>query len=547
MITIRLNIQALVIIFICCCSSSQRLFAQNVADYIKIGGSINLSDNFYSSSGIDKRQPANVASAIFRTTVTIYNQIQLPFEFYWTSKERKFQQPFNQFGVSPRISSWLTLHGGYFSSRISDLSFGDLRMLGGGVELTPGNFRLKVLYGKSRNAVEPDNSNFLPAVYKQTAYAASIGYGNEATNFFNINLFRAIDDTNSIKRDSSTITPNENLVGSISFGTQIIDELNINGEIGLSAFSSNITAESLKDVSTSSFFFSPNTSSRLDGAAKLNINIRPSNAWSLRLSSRWIGPGFTTLGYALLPNDLMEFSLSPNVRLLDNKLNIRAQAGIRFNNLRSNRLSTTSRFTGSFGANWQVNQNFGFDLNYNNNQIQSSHKNDTLKLSNIFNSISISPRILFEGLGGNNNLIFTYTYQDVSDKNVYTSKVSDNRTHSVSTIHSLMFPSSWSFTTTALFNSTSVSTLSTRIINLSETIGRRFFDNKLSASVSLGLNFIKTTVNDTQLVFRLTSTYSLDKWGNISFNLSNNNYNGTGELTKTYNELYGSLQYNINF
>jgi hypothetical protein len=187
------------------------LIAQNISNYIRVGGSINLSDNFYSSSGIDRRQPANVARGIFRTTVTIYDQIQLPFELYISSQERKFQQPFNQFGVSPRISDWLTLHAGYFSTRISDYTFGDLRLLGGGVELTPGNFRLKVLYGRSRTATESNEFQSFPGMYKQNVYAASIGYGNESVAFFNLNLFHAKDDSNSIRRDSTTIAPAETI------------------------------------------------------------------------------------------------------------------------------------------------------------------------------------------------------------------------------------------------------------------------------------------------------------------------------------------------
>ena len=92
-----------------------------------------------------------------------------------------------------------------------------------------------------------------------------------------------------------------------------------------------------------------------------------------------------------------------------------------------------------------------------------------------------------------------------------------------------------------------LSTLNSRIIHFSETIGRKFFNNKMNASFSAGINLIKTTANDNQFVFRINAGYSLNKFGNFSFNLSNNNYNGTSELTRDYNEIYGSIQYNINF
>ncbi len=522
-------------------------FAQNFGNYIKVGGSINLSDNFYSSSGIDRRQPANVARGILRTTVTIYDQIQLPFEFYISSQERKFQQPFNQFGVSPRISNWLTLHAGYFSSRISDYTFGDLRLLGGGVELTPGNFKLKFLYGRSRTATESNELQAFPGMYKQNVYAASIGYGNESVAFFTLNLFHAKDDSTSIKRDSLTINPAENLVSSLRFGFQIVEELSIMSEVAISAYSSNISADKLTDIDFPEFLFTPNISSRIDGAAKLQINFKPSNFWSLRFNGQWIGPGFYSLGYSLMSNDIMEFSLSPSVKLLNNKLNIRAQAGIRYNNLRNNRLATTSRFTGSFNANWQVSQSFGIDFNYNNNQITSKHTNDTLKLSNVFNSVMISPRFFFDALGGMNTLNLNYSYQNSLDKNVLTSQFSNNKTHSVGTIHSLSLPTTWSFTTSILLNKSSTSFVNTQVVSISENVGRRLFENKLSISLGSGINFIKNTVNDSQIFFNLNSSYSLGKYGSISFNLSNNSYRADSELAKNYQELYGSLQYNISF
>ncbi len=526
---------------------SEILTAQGLGNYIKVGGSINLSDNFYSSSGIDRRQPANVARGILRTTVTIYDQIQLPFELYISTQERKFQQPFNQFGVSPKISNWLTLHAGYFNSRISDYTFGDLRLLGGGIELTPGNFKLKFLYGRSRAATESNEIQSFGGTYKQNVYAASIGYGNESVAFFSLNLFHAKDDSSSIKKDSLTLNPAENLVGSLRLGFKIIEELNLLGEVALSAYSSNISAERISVIDFPEFLFTPNISSRIDGAVKLQINFKPSNLWSLRFNGQWIGPGFYSLGYSLIPNDLMEFSLSPSVKLLNNKLNIRAQAGIRYNNLRNNRVATTNRFTGSLNVNWQISQLFGFDINYNNNQIISKHNNDTLKLSNIFNSIIISPRFLFDAFGGRNTLNFNYAHQNSIDKNVISSQFSDNKTHSLNTIHSISLPTSWNFTTSILHNRSITTFVTTKITSISENIGKRLFDNKLSVSLGAGINFIKTTVNDSQIFFILNSNYNLGKYGSIGFTLSNNNYRADSQLTKSYQETYGSLQYNISF
>ncbi len=521
---------------------------QESSSPVNIRTSATFTSNFYSSSGIDARQPRSMQYGIIRTSVSLYDMIEFPFEFYFSTKQTQFQQPFNQFGVSPRISNWVTLHAGYFSTRISDFTFGDLRILGGGVELTPGDFRFKALYGRTRNAIQPDKMSFSPEVYKQMAYAFSIGYGNIAESFFNVNVFHAIDDSNSVVTDSALTKPQENLVGSIDFGARFGEMITLDGEVGISLFSSNITADTFDTgIKVPSFLFTPNASSRVDGAAKLNVNISPSRLWSLTLSSRWIGPGFTTLGYGLMPNDLLEFALGPRVRLLDNKLTLRSKIGVRYNNLRKTKSSTTSRFTGMLGTNWQIDNNIGIDANYNRNQIDSRHKNDTLRLSNVFNAFSLSPRFSFDGFGGNNNVLLTYSYQDATDKNVYTSSLSNSRTHSANLTHILALPNTLSLTTTFLYNKTLMSSFNAQIIHVGETVGKQFFQNTLNASLSIGANFVSATQKSSQLVFRINAAYSFGNYGSINCYVTNNSFRGDGAVQRNYNELYGNIQYAINF
>ncbi len=511
--------------------------------------SATLASNFYSSNGIEPRQPGNMQYGIVRANVSLWEQVELPFELYFTTGQTQFQQPFNQFGVSPKISNWLTLHAGYFSTRISDLTFGDLRMLGGGFELTPGNFRLKALYGRSRQAVEPNRVSFTPEVYRQTAYALSLGYGNLAKTYFNINLFHAKDDSTSVKADSVRVKPAENLVTSLDFGVKIGEVVTVRAEGAVSAFTSNVNAGEIDAIKVKlpSMLFTPNASSRADGAGNITIDLTPSRFWSMTLGARWIGPGFQTLGYSLLPNDLMEFSLSPRVRLMNNKLTLRSKVGVRYNNLRNNRLATTSRFTGMLNATYQVTNSFGIDALYSKNQIESGHKVDTLRLSNVFDSYSVTPRINFNALGGNNNLMLTYSYQNSADKNVYTQKTNNVSSNSVTLIHMLSLPSSLSFTSTILHSNTTMDLFSSTITHFSETVGKRFLKDKLSASASMGLNRVKVNDSSTQFVFRINATYNLKKYGNLSFFVTNNSYRGYGVINQNYREIYGNLQYNINF
>lgn len=87
---------------------------------------------------------------------------------------------------------------------------------------------------------------------------------------------------------------------------------------------------------------------------------------------------------------------------------------------------------------------------------------------------------------------------------------------------------------------------SSKIAHVSETIGKRFFKDRLNASASLGVNWVKVKDQSTQLVFRINASYSLKKFGSLSFFITNNSYRGYGVINQ-YNEIYGNLQYNINF
>lgn len=516
---------------------------------IDFKASATLTSNFYSSSGIDPRQPSNMQYGIVRASVMLWDMVELPFEFYFTTGQTRFQQPFNQFGVSPKVSNWLTLHAGYFSTRFSDLTFGDLRLLGGGFELTPGNFRLKAVYGRSRQAIEPDKVSFAPGVYSQNAYALSLGYGNISKSYFNVNLFHAKDDSASVKSDSIRVMPAENLVTSIDFGIKLGKYVSLNGEGAVSAFSSNLNSDALDNVKVNvpRFLFTPNASSRIDGAGKLSLDLNPSAYWSVSLGARWIGPGFNTLGYALMPNDLLEYTISPKIRLFQNKFMLRARLGVRYNNLRDNRLATTSRLTGMVSATYQVTKIFGIDGTYSKNQIESGHKIDTLRISNVFDSYTLTPRLMFNALGGTNNLMLTVNYQNSTDKNAYTQNLNTVKTSGVNLIHILTLPSSLSFSTTVLSNKTDMDIYSSKIAHVSETIGKRFFKDRLNASASLGVNWVKVKDQSTQLVFRINASYSLKKFGSLSFFITNNSYRGYGVITQNYNEIYGNLQYNINF
>ena len=266
------------------------------------------------------------------------------------------------------------------------------------------------------------------------------------------------------------------------------------------------------------------------------------------MNSRWVGPGYVSLGYAQLPNDVFEITGQPTVKLFDNRLRLRGKAGIRFNNLRDQKLATTRRFTGGLNADWQISQAFGFNSQFNNNQIVSKHDRDSIRSNYRLNSLVLSPRFSFEWLNAQNNVNLTYNYTDSKNENPTQQSSNSNTTNSVNLTHSIFLQSKWSFSTNAFYSNAKFASSTTDIYNISETVGKSFFERKLRVSVTLGYSSTSVrNITNNRLIARLRASYKTGSYGSIVFSLSNNQFSGNRQMNADYNELQGSLDYKINF
>jgi hypothetical protein len=397
-------------------------------------------------------------------------------------------------------------------------------------------------------------------MYERRMLAAKIGYGNPAGWFVDLNIMHALDDSTSLQlpvRGSSSDSiasayltpPTENAVASLSFGMAFFNNhLRIKGEGAVSAFSNDIRSPALSDVGGFGSFFTPRTSSQVDGAAQLTMNIIASNSLSFNLSGKSTGPGFVTLGYAQRPNDLFEWTVGPTMRLFDATTTVRASLGMSYNNLRSNRLATTKRTIANVGISSQASALFGFDAEYMNFGMQSNQRNDTLRIDNISQSVMLTPRFTFSGLGGTNLVVLNYSLQGFDDYNVVSGNLSMNRTNSGTLSWMLMLPSTVSLSTNGMYAATQTSSVDMTIIGVTETVGKSFFDNVLTTSLTLGYTSFKVATTSGQVVGRGNASFTFGKWGTISLTLSSNRFNYSDPTAgSSYGEFQGSLSYNIHF
>jgi hypothetical protein len=398
-------------------------------------------------------------------------------------------------------------------------------------------------------------------VYERTVYALKIGYGKPNEFFLDINLLHAQDDAGSIRNpvtgiasdsvvSSFDVSPKENAVASVSYGIPILGSaLQLTGETAVSALTNDTRAPELANPPLKlGSFFTPRTSSQIDGASSLSLNIVPLRTVSIRLTGKWVGPGFVSLGYAQMPNDALEWTVAPSFRLPDGSFSIRPSVGMRTNNLRNNRFSTTKRTIINVASTIQPSQALGFDLQYSNYGMRSNPRNDTLRIDNIAQMVMLSPRYTFPSWDGTSTLVASYTFQDYTDYNVVTSNTSNNRMQSGVLSWTLVLPTTLSFTTSLVYTTSAASVVNTIVRSVNETVGHSFFDNHLSTSATIGFNSVSVASTDQQVTGRLSVSYNTQAWGVFTLSLSTNSYDyGNTTTSKPYSEQQGSLQYSISF
>lgn len=522
---------------------------------VKLRGSALLSAEAYHGASSDlsfrPRLQPYVARAIIRAELSLPCDVVLPFELYASSQNVTFQQPFNQLGVNPRFGSALTLHAGFFPVAQSDFTFGDMRIFGGGFDFTPGDFRLSAGYGSGRFAREPIAEAAYPGEYSRRFFLAAAGYGKLTGDNINLNISYATDDTTTVSApDSIRPAPQENLAASITFAISPTEQLAFSGEAGAAIFTNDTRLPTIDSTFRLPEFLviKPRVSTQVDGAARLTASYSPTKEFTLKSEAKWVGPGFVTLGWQALQNDVLDITLAPSARLAEGRIIVRAAAGVRFNNLRNNRFSTTRRTIGSAFIGWQITPTLGVDAQYGNYGMRSAHLNDTLRIQNVFQNFTISPRYSFDWLGGVNTVTANYSLQDVDDKNVFSQQFTRSVAHTLLAAHTISLPSTLNITTSALFNSFSAAGLTTQVGSFTISAGKSTLDDALNVTLTGGINIIITLATDRQITAGFASTYVAPALGVFTLNASINSFVAAQLVqSPSFSELTGSLSYRVTF
>ncbi|MEL7002204.1 MAG: hypothetical protein AAFN93_05645, partial [Bacteroidota bacterium] len=192
-------------------------FAQNLENineftkqkFIDFRGSFSITSNYYfSSRDFNQQNPFRYVMS-GNPILSVYG-FDIPLSFTFANANFSVTGPtnFQRIGISPYYK-WLKLHAGYRNISFSPYTLNNHVFFGGGVELTPGKWRIGVMYGRFNEAIEEDTTSTqaLPPTYKRSGYAVKVGYGTD-DNFVELSVLNAKDNPNSIRQPTqSEITP----------------------------------------------------------------------------------------------------------------------------------------------------------------------------------------------------------------------------------------------------------------------------------------------------------------------------------------------------
>jgi len=344
-------------LFIVGAVSAQNLDKLGKKGMVKVSGGLNFNTISYASSGVafPSREPFTwYASG--RVNISILD-VALPFTYTYSNQGGKYTQPFNQTALHPSFK-WVKTHIGTVNMSFSPYTLSGHTFLGGGVEMTPGKWKFKLMGGRLNKEMnynsQDDNLNQI--VYRRYGFGISAGYNNKGYSG-EIILFKGVDDKNSLNFIplNSTVKPQDNFVASVIGKAKIIKNLNFTAEYALSGLTQNSNnsnpAESGQQLTFMNGLINANSTTDFFNAFKTSLAYKL-KFMSLSFNFEHVDPGYKTLGGYYFNNDLQNYTFAPTFSLLKNKLNIGFNTGYQINNLADDKTSTTNRWVGSVNVSY---------------------------------------------------------------------------------------------------------------------------------------------------------------------------------------------------
>lgn len=533
----------------------------------EFNGNLELRGIFYHASGIaNRRQPFNYLLS-GSPIVNIYGW-SIPTSFTISKEQNSFQQPFNQYGLSPTYK-WITLHAGHRSINFSPYTLAGHTMLGGGFELNPGKIRVGFMYGRLNKATVIDTATMalVPYSFSRKGFAAKLGYGS-SSNYFDLSFLHAKDDSTSIspfnQSDGTKVTAAANSV--LGYGTRftLFKHFFFESDGAVSIYTRDINSpiqfETIDDPTLDKLkgLLNVNGSTELFLAFSAGVGYTRKN-YGIKVNYRRVEPDFKSMGAYFFSNDIENLTISPNFNLKDGKIRFNGSFGIEQDNVRLQKTSTTKRIIANGSLSTELTERLGLDVaysNFSNNQKPNTLRfADSLKIVQVTQNLSLMPRYIITGEEITHMIMAAVNMSNLNDYNSYFGTDAPSRnitTQQYMLNYNVGFPKR----ALSLFGSINYSKMGGMGIKTSYsgiTIGGNYIllNKKLTTGLNCGVLNGKTGSSNSLIINSSANlNYKIDKRQSLRSSLFWTKNNPGSILTGGYpgfSESRGEIAYQINF
>ena len=559
--------------------------------FIQFHGSASLSADAYDWSATSPtfrpRMPESFLQLMMNSELRIGEFFTLPFNIMVSPQQTNVTTPWaanqsigqflanqmNTISIAPKYG-WAQLYIGSHTPGYSELTFGDVQVFGGGIDLRPGKFRFSASAGIAQRGVEVDPAQGMRGAYEQHAFLARIGYGDETDErqvSFAVNIARMQDDTNSIHNvlqkiqielpdsvDSSVFlkpapiftrhdlmpTPTEGASLSFSCRVPFGEGFSFMGEAATTNFTRDLSAATIDDeIPLLSDVMQQRISSRIDYALSGSVGFnRPE--YGIAVKGLLIGPGFVALGYPQMQADRQDITVNPRLNLFENRLNITGAIGQRTNNLSGTKAETSNQLIGTATISAQVMESLSIDANYNNMGMTTNNRIDTFRIHNVTQSYSITPTYVLAGEEMTNTFSATFGVDTYNDYNIISGPENNTQTQTIAATWGMTLKEFPLNTTVALNNTHQAMAFNDVTINSATVaVGYAFAEGRLRPSVTAGWSGSSIGQEEnTRISARLGVQWEATDWMTLSLSASTDRNSYTGTTTAAGDAIENYLQ-----
>jgi len=353
--------------------SATSLYSQDIEkvikeDPFKVSGRIGLRGGLYSADGIDRRTSPYHYGVNAKLTFSVYG-FKAPLYFAYRDHGLSYGGALPRFKFSPSYK-WAKIQLGDVYMNFNPYVLSGRSLRGAGMELTPGIFRVKAVYGNMRDLRSFRDTLQLGIVnenFTRKVIGGSIGLG-KSRNRVDLFFINSYDDVDNLTAIYEGFTRKNNVVGGTTAAFQLFKGFSIKSNLGISLLTENLDAVGSsisEDTGTLRNIGEVNASSTLKYAGDVTIKYQRSD-FGIDAQYKYIQPYYQPLTVAWVNTDIRHYTLGANLSTLGRKLFLSGRAGIQRNNVSGSKQSTSNQLILNLVSNIKFSKTLTANINYAN-------------------------------------------------------------------------------------------------------------------------------------------------------------------------------------